>query len=61
MRTHKNRPRAGRSCYARRVLKAGDRAPDFSAEATDGRTLTTAGLRGKPFVMYFFPKAFTTG
>jgi peroxiredoxin len=43
------------------VLKVGDKAPSFEAQATDGRTLSTANLRGKPFVLYFFPKAFTGG
>ena len=43
------------------MLKVGDHAPSFEAKATDGRTLSTASLRGKPFVLYFFPKAFTTG
>ena len=43
------------------MLKAGDKAPNFEAAATDGKALSTAGLRGKPFVMYFFPKANTTG
>jgi peroxiredoxin Q/BCP len=43
------------------VLKVGDKAPSFEAKATDGRTLSTTALHGKPFVMYFFPKAFTGG
>jgi thioredoxin-dependent peroxiredoxin len=43
------------------VLKVGDRAPDFTAQTTDGRTLQLASLRGRPVVIYFFPKAFTPG
>ena len=43
------------------MLKVGDNAPSFEAQATDGRTLSTANLRGKPFVLYFFPQAFTGG
>jgi peroxiredoxin len=41
------------------VLKAGDIAPDFAAAATDGRRVRLADLRGRPVVLYFFPKAFT--
>jgi len=43
------------------MLKIGDRAPDFTAETTEGRTLRLASLRGKFVVLYFFPKAFTPG
>jgi peroxiredoxin len=43
------------------MLKVGDRAPRFEAKATDGRTLTPEALRGKPYVLYFFPKSFTPG
>lgn len=43
------------------MLKVGDRAPPFEVKATDGRTLTAETLRGKPYVLYFFPKSFTPG
>jgi thioredoxin-dependent peroxiredoxin len=43
------------------VIKAGELAPDFTAEATDGRVLTLSALRGTHVVLYFFPKAFTPG
>ena len=43
------------------MLKVGDRAPDFTARTTDDREVTLSGLRGKNVVLYFFPKAFTTG
>jgi peroxiredoxin Q/BCP len=43
------------------VIKTGQRAPDFSAPATDGRTLRLSDLKGRHVVLYFFPKAFTTG
>jgi peroxiredoxin Q/BCP len=39
----------------------GDAAPDFEMPATGGRTVSLAGLRGKPFVLYFYPKADTPG
>jgi len=43
------------------MLKAGQTAPDFTAQATDGRALRMIDLRGKKVVLYFFPKAFTAG
>jgi peroxiredoxin Q/BCP len=36
-------------------------APAFSLPATGGRTAATAALKGKPFVVYFYPKADTPG
>jgi len=43
------------------VLKVGDLAPDFTATATNGKTVKLSELRGKRVVMFFFPKAMTTG
>jgi peroxiredoxin Q/BCP len=43
------------------MLKVGDAAPDFEARTTDGRTLRLSDLRGRPVVLYFFPRAFTLG
>ena len=50
---------------AHAALKVGDRAPDFSAQASQagkqfGFKLSSA-LRKGPVVLYFFPAAFTTG
>ncbi len=42
-------------------LKAGDAAPEFSMKGSDGETYTLENLRGKPFVIAFFPKVFTGG
>jgi peroxiredoxin Q/BCP len=43
-------------------LKVGDAAPDFTLEATDGKTYTLSKeLRGKWVVLAWFPKAFTAG
>ncbi len=42
-------------------LKVGDVAPDFTLQATDGKTYTLSKLRGKAVVLAWFPKAFTAG
>jgi peroxiredoxin Q/BCP len=39
----------------------GSPAPDFTLSATGGRTVSLAGQRGKPFVLYFYPRADTPG
>ncbi|MDP3416731.1 thioredoxin-dependent thiol peroxidase [Falsiroseomonas sp.] len=36
-------------------------APDFSMPASGGRTASLAELKGKPFLLYFYPKADTPG
>jgi peroxiredoxin Q/BCP len=43
------------------TLKPGDPAPDFSAVATDGSTVSLAGLAGKHIILYFYPKDDTPG
>jgi len=35
--------------------------PDFAAPATGGKTVDRVGLRGRPFVLYFYPKDNTPG
>jgi len=42
-------------------LEVGSPAPDFSLAASNGRTMSLATLKGKPFVLYFYPKADTPG
>ncbi len=42
-------------------VREGDAAPDFSLPASGGRTVSLAALEGKPFVLYFYPKADTPG
>jgi thioredoxin-dependent peroxiredoxin len=44
-----------------KMLKVGDKAPDFKLHAADGEEIALANLRGKPVVLYFFPKALTSG
>jgi peroxiredoxin Q/BCP len=43
------------------MLKPGDSAPAFSLPGSDGKTHSLAALKGKPVVVAWFPKAFTTG
>ncbi len=43
------------------MLKQGDKAPEFSLPADDGREIALVDLHGKPVVLYFFPKAQTPG
>ena len=42
-------------------LGVGDRLPDFDLPASSGRRVRLAALLGKPFVLYFYPKADTSG
>jgi peroxiredoxin Q/BCP len=43
------------------MIEPGQPAPDFELPDQDGRTVTLSGLRGKPVVVYFYPKADTPG
>ncbi len=43
------------------TIAAGDPAPDFSMPASGGRTVSLAGQRGRPLVLYFYPRADTPG
>ncbi len=43
-------------------LKVGDQAPDFSLQASDGKTYKLSDFKGKKAVVVaWFPKAFTSG
>jgi peroxiredoxin Q/BCP len=42
-------------------VQEGDAAPDFEMPATGGRTVSLEALKGKPFILYFYPKADTPG
>ncbi len=39
----------------------GDAAPAFELPASNGRTVSSHALRGRPYVLYFYPKADTSG
>jgi peroxiredoxin Q/BCP len=43
------------------VLALDSEAPDFDAETDDGRRLSLRSLRGRPVVLYFYPKDETSG
>ncbi|MDN7351228.1 thioredoxin-dependent thiol peroxidase [Acetobacter senegalensis] len=43
------------------ILQEGDIAPDFSMPASRDRHVSLADFKGKPFVLYFYPKADTPG
>jgi thioredoxin-dependent peroxiredoxin len=43
------------------VLKPGDRAPDFTLKADDGKDVSPRDYSGKRVILFFFPKANTPG
>jgi thioredoxin-dependent peroxiredoxin len=43
------------------LLQPGDAAPEFTLQDQDGATVSSADLRGKPVVLFFYPKADTPG
>jgi len=46
---------------AKNVLKEGDKAPDFRLHADDGKEISLSKMRGKPVVLFFYPRAMTPG
>ncbi|MEI9885239.1 MAG: peroxiredoxin [Rhizomicrobium sp.] len=42
-------------------LKTGDKAPKFRLATDGGGEVTSASLKGKPYVLYFYPKDDTAG
>ena len=43
------------------MLSIGDVVPDFSLKDTEGKIVTKSDLKGKKYVVYFYPKDFTPG
>ena len=43
------------------MIETGTAAPDFELANQDGEPVKLSGLRGKPVVLYFYPKADTPG
>jgi peroxiredoxin Q/BCP len=42
-------------------IQEGDAAPAFALPASGGRTVSSAALQGRPYILYFYPKADTSG
>lgn len=43
------------------ALAIGDKAPSFKLKNQDGKTISLSDLKGKPVVLYFYPKDDTSG
>ena len=43
------------------MVAEGDAAPDFTLPDQDGNEVTPSDLRGRPVVLYFYPKDDTPG
>ncbi len=43
------------------MFEVGDKVPDFSLTADDGRQVSLSDFRGQKVVLYFYPKAGTPG
>jgi len=43
------------------ALKVGDKAPSFKLKNQDSKTISLSDFKGKPVVLYFYPKDDTSG
>ena len=43
------------------MLKPGDKAPEFTLKADDGKDVSLSDFRGKRVLLYFYPKTNTPG
>jgi thioredoxin-dependent peroxiredoxin len=43
------------------VIAPGDRAPEFTVESVGGGAISLAKFRGRPLVLYFYPKSGSLG
>jgi len=43
------------------LLKIGDKAPQFNLQNQDGDNISLESLKGKRFILWFYPKASTPG
>ena len=46
---------------ANKMIAAGESFVDFELEAHDGTRVSSADLEGRPFLLFFYPKASTPG
>jgi len=42
-------------------LKMGSKAPDFQLESQDGKQVKLSDFKGRKLLLYFYPKANTSG
>jgi peroxiredoxin Q/BCP len=59
--TTKKSAKAGKSQKEGNMLKVGDKAPLFRLKSDDGKEISLSDLKGKPVVLYFYPRAMTPG
>lgn len=45
----------------RPTIEVGKKVPEFRAEATSGKVISSKELAGRPYVLYFYPKDNTPG
>ena len=45
----------------REMISVGEPFVDFELEAHDGTTVSSAELEGRPYLLFFYPKASTPG
>jgi peroxiredoxin Q/BCP len=43
------------------MLKIGDKAPEFTLSSDDGEEVSLGDFKGKRLLIFFFPKANTSG
>lgn len=43
------------------MIEPGQKAPDFEALDQDGRAVKLSDFKGQPVVLYFYPRADTSG
>jgi thioredoxin-dependent peroxiredoxin len=43
------------------MIETGQRSPDFTLPDQDGNEVALSDFRGRPMVLYFYPKADTPG
>ncbi len=43
------------------MLKIGDKAPDFTLNSDNGKEVSLGDFKGKRVLIFFFPKANTSG
>ena len=43
------------------MLKVGDKVPSFQLKSEDGKEISSSDFKGKRVLLFFFPKANTSG